>query len=83
MSFYIPEPLPSERNFPLNSVNGSGETQGVERSLSIAALKANPHFYASQKELALHAHKLAIIEYEESLTALNNALTQKYLKGGN
>jgi len=88
MSFHIPEPLPSERNLSTNSVDGSGETQMgrgplASPSLSVASLKANLHFYAAKKELAFHSHKQAIIEYEEALTALNNALTQKYLKGGN
>lgn len=82
-----------ERNFPTpNSVEGSGETQerqeppasqAKDKTLSIEALKANLHYTAQRKEDAFHAHKQAIIEYEESLTALNNALTQKYLKGGN
>jgi hypothetical protein len=72
-----------ERNLSTNSVDGSGETQDREEPLSVEACKANLHFYATKKELAFHAHKQAIIEYEESLTALNNALTQKYLKGGN
>ncbi len=77
-AYEVDEPLPSERNLSLNSVNGSGETQ-MGRGLSVASLKANLHFYATKKELAFHAHKLAIMQYEESLTALNNALTQKYL----
>lgn len=72
-----------ERNFPANFVEGSGETQDREEPLSVEALKSNLHFYAAKKEAAFHAHKQAIIEYEESLTALNNALAQKYLKGGN
>lgn len=82
MSFYIPEPLPSERNLSQRPLEGSGETQ-MGRGLSVEALKANLHYYASKKELAFHAHKLSIIQYEESLTALNNALAQKYLKGSN
>ena len=86
MNFHIDKEENSslpERNFPLNSVNGSGETQDREEPLSVEALKSNLHYYASKKELAFHAHKLSIIQYEESLTALNNALAQKYLKGGN
>lgn len=87
MSFHIDKEENSslpERNFPLNSVNGSGETQDREEplplaDLSVEACKANLHYYASKKELAFHAHKLSIIQYEESLTALNNALTQKYM----
>ena len=80
--YEVDEPLPYERNLSTNSVDGSGETQ-MGRGLSVEAYKANLHFYATKKELAFHAHKQAIIEYEESLTALNNALARKYLKGGN
>lgn len=80
--YEVDEPLPSERNLSQHSLEGSGETQ-TGWGLSVEALKANLHFYAAKKELAFHAHKQAIIEYEEALTALNNALTRKYLKGGN
>lgn len=82
-AYEVDEPLPSERNLSQHPLEGSGETQMGQGPLSIAALKSNLHFYAAKKELAFHAHKQAIIQYEEALTALNNALTQKYLKGGN
>lgn len=82
------EPLPSERNLCQPKLEGSGETQMGQgplpsAELSVTARIANLHFYAAKKEAAFHAHKQAIMEYEEALTALNNALTKKHFWDGN
>jgi len=50
---------------------------------SIAALKANFFYSNVVAEKAFHAHKAALIRQAECQTALNNALTQKYFRGGN
>lgn len=74
-----------EGTSPIPSVRGSSETQDREEPLpsqmSMAALRANLHYYAVKKEEAFHVHKEALIKYAEAETAFNNALLKKNWKG--
>jgi len=48
---------------------------------SIAALKANLHYYERLKMKAFEEHKAAIIKAHEVMTALNNALLRECSRG--
>lgn len=50
-------------------------------NMSVEALKANLHYYERLKMKAFEAHKKAIIDAHEAMTALNNALLRECGRG--